>query len=201
MNLPTKLTILRILLIPVFVVLFFVRFPFHCTVATAVFMIASFTDFLDGYLARKNNLVTDLGKFLDPIADKMLVACALFAAVALLYDVQNEVDGALAILGVVCSMIIICRELLVSGFRIVASSKSVVLAADKLGKTKTVLQMFALILLLPVPDFYAYGATSAVLTCGDVFLYAGLGLLTLATVMAIASGANYLVKNKRVLGD
>lgn len=201
MNLPTKLTFLRILLIPVFVALFFVRFPFHCVAATGVFILASFTDFLDGYIARKHNLVTDLGKFLDPIADKMMVACALFAVTALLYDPANDVLFGLKIGGVVCAMIILCRELMISGFRIVASSKNTVLAADKLGKIKTVLQMCALILLLPVPDLYAQATQKAMVLWGDGFLYAGLILLSLSTIMAIASGINYLVKNRQVWKD
>lgn len=191
MNLPTKLTFLRILLIPVFIALFFIEFPFHCAAATGVFIIASFTDFLDGYIARKNNLVTDLGKFLDPIADKMLVCCALFAIVLF--------DNKFRIATVICAMIIMCRELMVSGFRIVASSKNVVLAADKLGKIKTVLQMISLILLLPATDFYNYLSGKSATLCGDIFLYSGLILLALATLMAIISGINYIIKNKQVL--
>lgn len=186
MNLPTKLTFLRIFLIPVFVVLFFIPFPCHRIAATGVFMLASFTDFLDGYIARKYNMVTDLGKFLDPIADKMLVACALFAVVL---DSNPFQIGT-----VVCAMVILCRELMVSGFRIVASSKNLVLAADKLGKIKTVLQMAALILLLPSTDIAALH-----LLTGNVILYCGLILLALSTVMAIVSAVNYLVKNKQVL--
>lgn len=213
MNLPTKLTFLRIFLIPVFIALFFVRFPYHCVAATGIFIIASFTDFLDGYIARKRNLVTDLGKFLDPIADKMLVACALFAVVAMLYSIDtlhfsehfyNARQIVLTIAqigGTVCAMVILCRELMISGFRIVASSKNVVLAADKLGKIKTVLQMCALILLLPVADFYNYATQHAMQLWGDGLLFAGLALLALSTVMAIASGVNYLVKNKQVLKD
>ncbi len=204
MNLPTKLTFLRILLIPVFITMFYVRFPFHRFVATGIFILASFTDFLDGYLARKNNLVTDLGKFLDPIADKMLVACALFAVVTLLYDSANNVMLGLQIGGVVCAMVILCRELMISGFRIVASSKNVVLAADKLGKIKTVLQMIALILLLPVPDFYEYAAQYTAnmhITWGNIQLYVGFAFLALSTVMTILSGCNYIVKNKQVLKD
>lgn len=186
MNLPTKLTIVRILLIPVFVTLFFVPFPYHCIAATAIFLLASFTDFLDGFLARKYNLVTDLGKFLDPIADKMLVACALFAVV--LYQNPFQIGA------VVCAMVILCRELMISGFRIVASSKNVVLAADRLGKIKTVLQMVALVLLLPCTDIAALNALA-----GNIFLYTGLVFLLLSTIMAVVSGINYLVKNKEVL--
>ncbi|MDE7395739.1 MAG: CDP-diacylglycerol--glycerol-3-phosphate 3-phosphatidyltransferase [Clostridiales bacterium] len=189
MNLPTKLTVLRMILIPAFVALFFIPFPFHTVVATGVFIIASFTDFLDGYIARKRNMVTDLGKFLDPIADKMLVACALFAIV--LFESKWQIGVT------VCAMVIICRELMISGFRIVASAKNVVLAADKLGKIKTVLQMIALILLLPIADIYAYAPA----LLGDIVFYAGLAILVLATVMAVVSGCHYIVKNKDVLKD
>ncbi len=195
MNLPTKLTFLRMILIPVFVTLFFVNFPFHCVAATGVFVIASFTDFLDGYLARKYNQVTNLGKFLDPIADKMLVACALFAIVLK--------TGEFQIWTTVCAMIILCRELMISGFRIVASSKNVVLAADKLGKIKTVLQMCALICLLPITDLIsaAEKASSSWQTFIDITFYIGFALLALSTIMAIVSGINYIVKNKQVLKD
>ena len=195
MNLPTKLTFLRMILIPVFVTLFFVNFPFHCVAATGVFVIASFTDFLDGYLARKYDQVTNLGKFLDPIADKMLVACALFAIVLK--------TGEFQIWTTVCAMIILCRELMISGFRIVASSKNVVLAADKLGKIKTVLQMCALICLLPITDLIsaAEKASSSWQTFIDITFYIGFALLALSTIMAIVSGINYIVKNKQVLND
>ncbi|MCI8595753.1 MAG: CDP-diacylglycerol--glycerol-3-phosphate 3-phosphatidyltransferase [Clostridia bacterium] len=195
MNLPTKLTFLRMILIPVFVTLFFVNFPFHCVAATGVFVIASFTDFLDGYLARKYDQVTNLGKFLDPIADKMLVACALFAIVLK--------TGEFQIWTTVCAMIILCRELMISGFRIVASSKNVVLAADKLGKIKTVLQMCALICLLPITDLIsaAEKASSSWQTFIDITFYIGFALLALSTIMAIVSGINYIVKNKQVLKD
>lgn len=198
MNLPNKLTVLRIILIPVFVALFFVEFPYHCFVATGVFIIASITDFLDGYIARKNNLVTDLGKFLDPIADKMLVACALFAVVLFENTFQIGV--------VICAMVIMCRELMISGFRIIASAKNIVLAADKLGKIKTVLQMSALVLLLPITDIYkcfsaedAYSFNQQIIA--DVVLYIGLILLVLSTVMAVISGFNYIMKNKHVFKD
>ena len=195
MNLPTKLTFLRMILIPVFVTLFFVNFPFHCVAATGVFVIASFTDFLDGYLARKYDQVTNLGKFLDPIADKMLVACALFAIVLK--------TGEFQIWTTVCAMIILCRELMISGFRIVASSKNVVLAADKLGKIKTVLQMCALICLLPITDLIsaAEKASSSWQTFIDITFYIGFALFALSTIMAIVSGINYIVKNKQVLKD
>lgn len=187
MNLPTKLTFLRILLIPLFIVFFFVSvIPYNRFIAVGVFIAASFTDFLDGYLARKNNQVTDLGKFLDPIADKMLVACALIG-VAVDFSI-------LQVYVAVCAMIILCRELMISGFRIVASSKGVTLAADKLGKIKTVLQMIALILLIPYANISALHALA-----GEIFLYVGFSILGMATCMTIISGINYIVKNKEVL--
>lgn len=189
MNFPTKLTVLRILMIPLFIAFFFISaIPYNRFIAVGIFMLASFTDFLDGYLARKNNQVTNLGKFLDPIADKMLVSCAL---IGIVFDISI-----LQIYVAICSMIILCRELAVSGFRIVASSKNVVLAADKLGKIKTVLQMIAIIILIPYPQV----AALHVLT-GDIFLYVGFGVLGLATVMTIISGIHYFVKNKEVLKD
>lgn len=192
MNLPNKLTVARIAMIPVFIVFYFVpMFEWHRLCAMTVFALASFTDFLDGYIARKNNLVTNLGKFLDPIADKMLVACALIAVCVSGYG--GVVDN---IMLVVFTMIILCRELLISGFRIVAADKGVVLAADKLGKIKTVLQMTALIVLLPVTDF-------AVLSelCGVILYWSGFGILAAATIMTVTSCLHYIIKNKAVLQD
>ncbi len=189
MNLPTKLTFMRILMIPVFIALFFINVenaPYFRIAAVGVFMLASLTDFLDGYLARKNNMVTTLGKFLDPIADKILVSCALIAVCLDAHSFQSGVA--------VCSMIILARELMISGFRIVASSKNIIMAADKLGKAKTVLQMFCLILLIPYADVLILNETA-----GAVLLYSGLGLLLLATIMTIVSGINYIVRNISVI--
>ncbi len=192
MNLPNRLTVLRIALIPVFVTLYFVRFPWHAVAATCVFAVASATDFLDGYIARKRNLVTNLGKFLDPIADKILVACALIAVCVTAPTVRQPMPFFICV--AVFTMIILSRELMVSGFRIVAADKGVVLAADMLGKIKTVLQMFALLLLLPVGDIAAASAMG-----GEVVYYIGFGLLAAATLMTIASGMNYIIRNRTVL--
>ncbi|MDR2201906.1 MAG: CDP-diacylglycerol--glycerol-3-phosphate 3-phosphatidyltransferase [Clostridiales bacterium] len=188
MNLPTKLTFLRIFMIPAFMACFFIPLPFFRFAACAVFVLAAFTDTLDGQIARKYNMVTDLGKFLDPIADKMLVACAL---IAVSLDAHAFQTGT-----AVCAMLILCRELMISGFRIVASSKGVKLAADGLGKIKTVLQMTALILLIPFADIAALSKTA-----GDAVLYCGLIILAAAAVMTLVSGANYLIKNKGVLSE
>ena len=189
MNLPTNLTVARIVMIPLFIVLFFVEaIPYNRFFATAVFMLASATDFLDGRLARKYNLVTNLGKFLDPIADKMLVSCALIAVSVETTFLQTAV--------VIFTMVILCRELMISAFRTIACTKNVILAADKLGKIKTTLQMIALILLIPYADIYAlHGFT------GDVIYYIGFAFLSLATLMTIVSALNYVIKNREVLKD
>lgn len=203
MNLPNKLTVLRMIMIPIFIVLFFVNFPYHYFAATAVFIIASLTDMLDGHIARKYNLITDLGKFLDPIADKMLVSSALIAVVAYCANLTQWITITITIF----TMIILCRELMVSGFRIVASSKNVILAADKLGKIKTILQMFAMILLIPAgdyltlfeghgADFYGLGSNNL---AASVIFYIGYALLAAATILTVISGMNYIVKNKGVL--
>lgn len=201
MNLPTKITVARILLIPVFVVFFLVPMPYGKIVSAAVFVLASLSDWLDGYLARKNNQVTNIGKFLDPIADKMLVTCAL--VLVIIMGIGNDALAAavphnyiFTVCFAVFTMVILSRELMVSGLRIIASSKNVIMAADKLGKAKTATQMVALILLLPVVDIVALSGT-----VGAYIYYIGFGLLSIATLLTVVSGINYLVKNKGVLKD
>ena len=208
-------------MIPAFVAVFFIEaIPFYRFIALGIFVLACLTDFLDGYLARKLNQVTTLGKFLDPIADKLLVACALVAVcflnreIGVLYDWGIETSLFQVLIGI-CAMIILCRELFISGFRIVASSKNIILSADKLGKIKTVFQMFALIFLIPVASiididgsgylsvFNEDGSmeTVAMYSVGDYFYLIGFGLLIIATLLTIVSGINYMVKNKGVLKD
>ena len=192
-NIPTKLTILRIALIPIFVALYLIQFPYNGIAAVAVFMIASFTDFLDGHLARKWNQVTSLGKFLDPIADKMLVMCALVCVL-----IGASKGQAFTILTAIFLMIIESRELMVSCFRIIAASKGLTLAADKWGKAKTVCQMIALIILLPYSSLVRGLGGVTWLT---IWYYVGFALLALSTLLTIISGANYIAKNKKVLHD
>ncbi|MCH5162365.1 MAG: CDP-diacylglycerol--glycerol-3-phosphate 3-phosphatidyltransferase [Clostridiales bacterium] len=192
MNLPNKLTIMRIIMIPIFITLFFVEFEWHRVYAMVVFCVASVTDFLDGFIARKQNLVTHLGKFLDPIADKMLVACALIA-VCVTPPVVTPTN-VYYILVAVFAMIILSRELMISGFRTVAADKGMVLAADMTGKIKTVTQMLAIIFLLPVVEYYAVNPEAA-----EVVYYVGFSLLAAATLLTIVSAVHYLVRNKKVL--
>ncbi len=185
MNLPNKLSVLRLILIPVFTAVFFIEaIPYNYLISGVIFAIAAFTDFLDGYIARKYNLVTNLGKFLDPIADKVLVSTALI--------VMLVVDSIMPNYGAIAVAVILARELIISGFRMVAASKGVVLAADKSGKIKTVFQDVAILVLL-------VGASFAGLY--SIVNIIGLSLLGIATVLTIVSGIEYIVKNPTVLKD
>lgn len=182
MNLPTKITVARIALIPIFVVLCLVNFPYHFLAAVVVYAVASLTDWLDGYLARKYNLVTDLGKFLDPVADKVLVATALIIIAVIPSIFQLYI--------VVFSIIIIARELIITCFRTIAASKNIVLAADYLGKIKTCTQLIGIIVYLLSLSFY-----------GDVcmiLMWGGFVFLAIATLFTIISAINYIVKNRAV---
>jgi len=181
-------------MIPVFIALYFVEFEGHTVAALGVYFIACLTDFFDGYLARKHNLVTNFGKFTDPIADKMLIACSLIA-ICVTDPIVAPVH-VFKILTAVYTMLILSRELMISVFRTVAADKHVVMAADIFGKIKTLVQMMALFALLPVVDFYAWNPTA-----GLVFYYGGFGLLSLATVLTVISGVHYIVKNRSVLED
>ena len=177
MNLPNKLTILRICMIPFFVVALMIDqggVAAYRYLAAAIFVIASFTDFLDGNIARKYNLVTNFGKFMDPLADKLLVCSALICMIQL---------GQLPAWYVI---IIISREFIISGFRLVASDNGVVIAASYWGKFKTVSQMIAIVLLIMnLPSF-------RLIT--DVFVW-------LALILTVVSLIDYLWKNRRILTE
>ncbi len=192
MNLPNRITLARIIMIP-FVMFFYLAdfVPYGKAIAIGLFIIAAYTDHLDGSIARKRNLVTDFGKFLDPIADKLLVASTLFLIIC---------DGTVAQpWGVIIATVIIAREFMVSALRMVAVTKGKVVAADIWGKIKT----FVTDIALPMFMFVALSAQYGFL--GDTWLkvvtiasYAMLGLATLFTLM---SGVNYLVKNREVFKD
>lgn len=179
MNLANKLTFLRIIMIPVMAVLYFFSLEYA---AAAVFILAVLTDMLDGRIARSRNMVTDFGKFLDPIADKLLNVTAL---IMLLWASRR--DDPWAVVLTVCTVIIVAREFTVTGFRIIAATNRVVIAADKWGKIKTVTQDVAIVLLLmsnwpfrliDIPMDYI--------------------VLIASTVLTVVSGANYIVKNTAV---
>ncbi len=188
MNLPTKLTVLRIIMIPVFAAVFFIEaVPYRFIISAAIFALAAFTDFLDGHIARKYNMVTDLGKFLDPIADKVLVATALIVMLVS----GGESAPILPWYASIAVAVILARELMISGFRMVAASKGAVLAADFSGKIKTCVQDLAIVVLLVGKDVTPepYGVMNII----------GLALLGIATLLTVYSGAECLIKNRKVL--
>lgn len=195
MNLPNKLTISRMVMIPIFIAFFYVHFIGHYFVALAVFAIASLTDLFDGKIARKYNLVTNLGKFLDPIADKVLVLSALVVMLTV-PEIFTTGLGSWALIVAGCGVaIILAREIIVSGFRMVAASTGIVIAADIFGKYKTTAQDIAIVILL-------IGAGVCELTdhiVGAIINYIGLGFFAVSVILTIISGINYLVKNKEVL--
>ena len=172
MNTPNKLTLMRTLMVPIFVLCMYLDFNNSRIVATLIFAIASFTDFLDGYLARRDNLVTNFGKFADPLADKILVCSAMIMLVS---------TGEMPAWAVI---IIIAREFTITGFRIIAASENITIAASPLGKFKTVTQLISNILLL---------------TGIEKFRPIGMGIFYLAVAITVISGADYLIKNKKVL--
>ncbi|RKQ37544.1 CDP-diacylglycerol--glycerol-3-phosphate 3-phosphatidyltransferase [Oceanobacillus halophilus] len=190
MNLPNKLTISRILLIPIFIILLSIPFewgtwnightdlPVSHFIAALIFIIASGTDWVDGYYARKYNLVTNLGKFLDPLADKLLVSAALILLIEI----------GLAPAWVV--IIIISREFAVTGLRLVAAGEGMVLAAGNMGKIKTATQMIAIAVLLLHHFPFSYIG----FPFGSIMLY-------IALFFTILSGFDYFIKNWHIMRD
>lgn len=176
MNLPNKLTIFRVILIPFFV--FFMLVPVTGTmdslIALLIFVVASLTDLLDGHIARKHGLVTNFGKFMDPLADKLLVCSALICLVEL-----RRVPSWVVI-------IIIAREFIISGFRLIASDKGVVIAASYWGKFKTTFQMLMICLMI--------------LNLGPLSLITAV-VMWAALILTLISLVDYLVKNKEIMKD
>lgn len=195
MNLPNKLTVGRIVLVPFFVAALLVDFPMNYAVALLIFIIASLTDLLDGKIARKNQLVTDFGKFADPLADKILVLSAL------LCFVQNGFCDCVAVI------IVLFREFAVTSIRLMAASKGSVVAANIFGKIKTVTQMIAIIAILAmqtVLELPSVGVTFApdvFVLLQNSFLIAGEILVWISTVFAILSGVIYISQNKHFISD
>lgn len=213
MNLPNKLSVIRICMVPLFVAAYFLPYWWGAFVAVALFVLAAFTDFLDGHIARKYNMVTDLGKLLDPIADKILVCAALFCVVASnplqFADIRLDMVSAPheywaptfgTIFLAAGGIIIIARELLVDAVRMIAASKGTVVQANVYGKIKTVMQDISL------PVLVALNATTLVgreLVAEHVTLYLvgwWIGVVTfgIAVVLTVVSCVIYLVQNKKV---
>ncbi|PKN41903.1 MAG: CDP-diacylglycerol--glycerol-3-phosphate 3-phosphatidyltransferase [Deltaproteobacteria bacterium HGW-Deltaproteobacteria-18] len=178
MNVPNALTVFRIMAVPFIIALLYFPTPTTCLLATIFFLVAILTDLADGFWARKYNQVTNFGKFLDPLADKILIASVLIMLVEL-----NWVPAWIAI-------IVIIRELLVTGLRAIAADKGQVIAADKYGKMKTIMQSVALVPLIYHYPFF--GIDTAAL---------GFLLLLVAVVLTLYSGWNYLYGFYRIWGD
>lgn len=188
MNIANKLTLLRIILVFVFMGMIWI--PIGLTtevvlwISLAIFIIASLTDFLDGHLARKLNLVTNLGKFMDPLADKMLVVTALLAIV----DLGNQGVLPMGSFPAWIVVFVILREFMVSGLRLIAANQNIVLAANYWGKVKTTVQMITVIVyLLPIQN-------ELLQTVGMILAYASLAL-------TLISGFIYLWENRKVFDD
>ena len=176
MNVPNRLTILRVVMIPLFVVaMLWETLPYHEYIALALFVGACITDFFDGYLARKYNQITTFGKFMDPLADKLLVCSALICLLS---------NG---MISTVVVLIIIAREFIISGFRLVAVDNGIVIAASWWGKAKTISQMIMIILLIA-----SFGGIFNVLETAFVYI---------ATVLTVISLVDYIWKNRAVLNE
>ena len=199
MNLPNRLTLLRVLLVPFIIILPMVSYinkdnnflnlnaydglTVLDLIILVIFCIASFTDYLDGHIARKYNLVTDFGKFLDPLADKILVVTTMIYIL-----VSNQYEGIFNIVFGTCIALVVAREFAISGLRMIAATKNQVIAASKWGKVKTVSQMIMIIVMLinNLP-FSLIGVPFDLI------------LLFISTALTIISGVDYFVKNKSVI--
>ncbi len=183
MNLPNKLTIFRVILIPFFLVALMVpAIPAGKWIAVGIFAIASLTDLLDGKIARKYNLVTDFGKFMDPLADKLLVCSAMIALIEL-----ERIPAWVVI-------VIIAREFIISGFRLVAADNGIVIAASYWGKFKTTFQMLMVILLILDLSENLPNAVTVITVCEQVLIYVSL-------ILTVVSLIDYLIKNRKVLTE
>ena len=201
MNLPNKITLTRICMIPIFVLVFFLDgvLPFAQGIAAIIFALAACTDFIDGHIARSRGLVTNLGKFLDPIADKVLVSTAMILILTMKNSLFSNFGADaewLYIATVVCVCIIMARELIISAFRQIAAVNGVVMAADKLGKLKTTFQDVAIFFLI-----FAGGFVDMSSNLDKISGIVGLVLFAIATILTVWSGISYVVKNKQVLKD
>jgi len=214
MNLPNKLTLLRIILVPFVIAAIQIEFPFHHLAAGILFCIASITDALDGRIARRDNLITDFGKFADPLADKILVISVLVCFVKL------------GLCGAIPLIIIIFREFAVTSVRLVAAAKGKVIAANMWGKVKTVSQIIAIGAIftmmtaldiisinmlgytMPLDQFnplliaiVSHSAIHKVYGIFKIFNIIGQGMMWLVAIITVISGVKYLKDNKEVIND
>ena len=195
MNLPNKLTVLRILLVPIFLVFLMWEFPHHYLVANLVFVAASLTDLLDGKIARKQGLITDLGKFLDPLADKMLTTAAFLGFMAC--SMGERFNGGMVDILMWVNFIVLTREFIVTSVRLMAAGGGTVVAANIYGKLKTVLQMVAIITAMAFEWFISFGILPAIIC--DIMVYTYTALILVSTLMAVISGVVYVYQNKHFI--
>ena len=186
LNLPNKLTLIRMFLAPIYLALMLIEFPYHYTVALAVFAIASLTDMLDGKIARKNNLITVFGKLLDPLADKMLTTAALLAFMR---------EGWCSIWIV---MIVLTCEFAVAGVRLIATAQGIVIPANYWGKAKTVSQMVFTIVIMLLAEL---DATFDIFANAGWFTLARVSniMLWITAVLTVVSGITYFVDSKKLI--
>lgn len=195
MNLPNKLTVMRIILVPFMVASMLIEFPFHYLVAGLIFGAASLTDYFDGKIARERNLITNFGKFADPIADKILVVSALVCFLA-----KGLCDP-------IIILIVLFREFVVTSIRLSAASNGTVVAANMWGKVKTVTQMIAIIAVfvfqvaLEVNAVFPYMPQLAVQKMENIFFVAGEVLMWISVVFTVISGLIYVLDNKEAIAD
>lgn len=186
LNLPNKLTLIRMFLAPIYLALMLIEFPYHYIVALAVFAVASLTDMLDGKIARKNNLITVFGKLLDPLADKMLTTAALLAFMR---------EGWCSIWIV---MIVLTREFAVAGVRLIATAQGIVIPANYWGKAKTVSQMvFTIVIMLLAEldatfDIFANAVWFTLARVSNIMLW-------ITAVLTVVSGITYFVDSKKLI--
>lgn len=198
MNLPNKLTISRIVMVPFFVAFLLLtpRYPYFKWIALAIFIVASLTDLLDGKIARKYNLITNFGKFMDPLADKLLVCSALIGL------------SSLGVIPAWITIVIISREFIISGFRLIAAEKGIVIAASMWGKWKTTFQMIMMCLQMVTMDWYLWAGSPFLKDVSALpptpvryIRIAGNITMYIALVLTVVSLIDYLMKNKDVLKD
>ena len=186
LNLPNKLTLIRMFLAPIYLALMLIEFPYHYIVALAVFAVASLTDMLDGKIARENNLITVFGKLLDPLADKMLTTAALLAFMR---------EGWCSIWIV---MIVLTREFAVAGVRLIATAQGIVIPANYWGKAKTVSQMVFTIVIMLLAEL---DATFDIFANAGWFTLARVSniMLWITAVLTVVSGITYFVDSKKLI--
>ncbi|MBQ1309268.1 MAG: CDP-diacylglycerol--glycerol-3-phosphate 3-phosphatidyltransferase [Ruminococcus sp.] len=191
MNLPNKLTVARILLVPFFVAALLIDFPLNNLVALALFGAASLTDMFDGKIARKHGLITDFGKFADPLADKILVISALLCFVQL------------GLCDCVAVIIVLFREFVVTSIRLIAAAKGKVIAANMWGKVKTVTQIVAIVCVLAMQTVLDLGGLGVQLPAAlpSVFTVIGEVLIWISTFFAVLSGVVYVAQNRQFISE